>query len=211
MKAAIYLRVSTDEQQHANQLPDCERLCAARGWEPLLVVETESGAKQRPSWARVLELARRGEIGAVVIWALDRAGRTRIQVAHDLGELFRWRVQVVSVRDPWLDAAPGPLRDLLVQVMGWVAEGERDALIARTKAAQARARAEGKKIGRPSTPPATVARILRERRQLLLGGGHPTPTTIARALGVPRSTVRDVLAKNPLPPDTANPAERAAS
>jgi DNA invertase Pin-like site-specific DNA recombinase len=211
MRAAIYLRVSTDEQQHANQLPDCERLCAARGWEPLLVVETESGAKKRPGWASVLELARKGEVRAVVIWALDRAGRSRVQVAHDLGELFRWGVQVVSVRDPWLDQAPGPLRDLLVQVLGWLAEGERDHLIARTKAGQARARAQGRMPGRPRTPPAVVARILRERRQLLIGGAHPTPTEIARALGVPRSTVRDVLAKNPLPATPANPAEKAAS
>src|SRR5687767_13463044 len=81
MRAAIYLRVSTDEQQHANQLPECDRLCAARGWDPVLVVENESGVKERPGWAHVLELARTGQIGAVVIWALDRAGRTRVQVA----------------------------------------------------------------------------------------------------------------------------------
>lgn len=202
MKAAIYLRVSTDEQQHANQMPDCERLCAARGWEPLLVVETESGAKERPSWARVLEMARRGEIGAVVIWALDRAGRTRVQVAHDLGELFRWRVQVVSVRDPWLDATPGPLRDLLVQVMGWVAEGERDQLIARTKAGQARARAQGKTLGRPRT--VTAAQLERAAREVQ--NGRPVATA-ARLAGLGRRTLRDYLAKSGGGEPVAKPAQ----
>ena len=183
MKAAIYLRVSTDEQQHQNQLPDCERICAARGWEPVLFVETESGAKQRPAWNHILHLARLGDIGAVVIWALDRAGRTRVQVAHDLGELFRWRVQVASVRDPWLDVAPGPLRDLLVQLLAWVAEGERDQLVARTKAGQARARAQGKPPGRPKADPRKVERALR-----LMANGMG-PAEAARQTGIPRGSL----------------------
>lgn len=205
MKAAIYLRVSTDEQQHANQQPECERLCAARGWEPLLVVETESGAKRRPGWAHVLELARTGQIGAVVIWALDRAGRTRVQVAHDLGELFRWRVQVVSVRDPWLDVAPGPLRDLLVQVLGWVAEGEREQLVARTRAGLARARAGGKTLGRPRQD----EKQLRLAAESVTGGA--TLMGAARVFGVGRTTLRDYMAKKGLRGPAAKPAERRLS
>lgn len=205
MKAAIYLRVSTDEQQHANQLPDCERLCAARGWEPVVHVETESGAKERPGWARVLEQARLGEIGAVVIWALDRAGRSRVQVAHDLGELFRWRVQVVSVRDPWLDATPGPLRDLLVQVLAWVAEGEREQLVQRTKAGLARARQQGKTLGRPKA----------DEKQLRLAAaavaGGATLMGAARVFGVGRTTLRNYMAEKGLRPPAAKPAERRAS
>jgi putative DNA-invertase from lambdoid prophage Rac len=205
VRAAIYLRVSTEEQQHANQLPDCERLCTARGWDPVVHVETESGAKERPGWAAVLELARRGEIGAVVIWALDRAGRTRVQVAHDLAELFRWRVQVVSVRDPWLDVAPGPLRDLLVQVMAWVAEGERDQLVARTKAGQARARAQGRAPGRPKVD----EKKLRQAATAVQTGA--TLLGAARVFGVGRTTLRDYMAKNGLRVPAAKPAERRAS
>jgi len=80
MKAAIYLRVSTDGQTEENQEPDCLRLCAARGWEPVVIRETESGAKERPEWRRVVELARRGQVGAVVFWALDRIGRKSLQI-----------------------------------------------------------------------------------------------------------------------------------
>lgn len=150
MRAAVYLRVSstTGRQNEANQEPDCARLCAARGWTPVLFPERESGVKERPQWRAVVEAARRGEVVAVVVWALDRVGRTRVQVAHDLAELGRFRVAIVSVQDAWIDQPTGPLRDLLIQIMGWVAEGERARMIERVRAGQARARASGKRWGR---------------------------------------------------------------
>lgn len=193
MKAAVYLRVSSKDgrQDEANQEPDCARLCAARGWDPVFYREQESGAKKRPVWAAVLEAARRGEVGAVVFWALDRTGRTRVQVAHDLGELCRWNVAVTSVQDGWLDQPPGPLRDLLLQIMGWVAEGERRRLIERTRAGLDRAKAQGRKGGRPRTSPAAAERVLSAR------GKHPTwgLKAIARATGVPKTTVKAILAR----------------
>ncbi len=149
MKAAVYLRVSSRDgrQDEANQEPDCARLCEARDWEPVWYRERESSVKDRPVWRSVLEAARVGQVRAVVVWSLDRIGRTRVQIAHDLAELFRWGAAVSSVRDPWLSEA-GPFRDLLIQVMGWVAEGERQRLIERTHAGLARARAKGIKLGR---------------------------------------------------------------
>ena len=149
MKAAIYLRVSSRDgrQDEANQEPECMQLCRARGWEPVVYRERESGVKARPVWRVVVDAARRGEVRAVVVWSLDRIGRTRVQVAHDLAELMRWRVDVASVHDAWLDQA-GPMRELLIQVMAWVAEGERARLIERTHAGLARARAKGIKLGR---------------------------------------------------------------
>lgn len=192
MRAAVYLRVSSTDgrQDEANQEPDCARLCAARGWEPVWYRERESAVKDRPMWRAVVEAARRGEVQAVVFWALDRIGRRRVQVAHDVGELTRFKVAVVSVQDAWLDQPDGPLRDLLVQFMGWVAEGERSKLIERTRAGQARARAEGRHPGRPPVPPERVARILEYASAHPLAGQR----AMARALEIPRSTVRDVLA-----------------
>lgn len=151
-RAAVYLRVSSKSgrQDEANQEPDCVRLCEARSWEPIVFRERESGAKVRPEWRAMLDKCRRGEFSAVVFWSLDRTGRNRVQIAHDIGELFRWGVDVTSVKDAWLDVPAGPLRDLLVQLMGWVAEGERSRLIERTKAGLDRARSMGQKLGRPS-------------------------------------------------------------
>jgi len=111
--------------------------------------ERESGVKERPEWKAVLEAARLGQVGAVVFWALDRTGRTRVQIAHDLGQLFRWKAHVASVKDSWLDVGHGPLRDLLVQVMGWIAEGERERMVERTMAGLAAAKARGARFGRP--------------------------------------------------------------
>jgi len=188
MKAAIYLRVSTDGQTEANQEPDCLRLCAARGWEPLVIRETESGAKERPEWRRVVELARRGQVGAVVFWALDRIGRKRVQVAHDVSELARFKVAIVSVQDSWLDQPDGPLRDLLVQLLAWVAEGERRRLIERTRAGLARARREGKRFGRPPAPPDVRARVLAQAQLTA------SPTMISHVTCVPLRTVHRILA-----------------
>jgi DNA invertase Pin-like site-specific DNA recombinase len=188
MKAAVYLRVSSKggRQDEGNQEPECLRLCAARGWEPIVIRERESGAKDRPEWRRVLELARLGEVRAVVFWRLDRTGRSRVQVAHDLGELFRFRVDVASVKDGWLDigASAGPLRDLLVQVMAWMAEGERDALIERTRAGIAAARRRGVRLGRRPVDRAKLDVAV----SLVLGSGLSI-SAAARKAGVTKGPV----------------------
>jgi DNA invertase Pin-like site-specific DNA recombinase len=184
MKAGNYLRVSTEKQDESNQEPDCRRLCEARGWEPVWYREVMSGAKKRPVWDRLKEDVRTGAIRVVVFWALDRTGRTRVQIAHDLGELFRFGAEVASVKDAWLDMPAGPTRDLLVQIMAWVAEGERSRLIERTKAGLVRAVAAGRKLGRRAIPDADIEaiRILWEK-----GWGA---YRIARELELKESTVR---------------------
>lgn len=160
------------------------RVAAARGWDPVIVREQESGSKRRPGWQSVLDSVHRGEVGAVVVWALDRAGRDRVRLAHDLAELARKGAVVVSVRESWVDQPAGPLRDLLIQVMAWFAEAERARIIERTRAGQARARAAGKRFGRPCLP----ASVQVELRVAYDSGASVGAT--ARALGLPTSTVR---------------------
>lgn len=203
MKAAIYLRVSTDDQTEVNQEPDCLRLCAARGWEPLFVRETASGAKDRPGWKRVVELARRGNVQAVVFWALDRIGRRRVQVAHDVSELARFKVHIVSVQDAWLDQPDGPLRDLLVQLMAWVAEGERRRLIERTNAGLARARREGTRLGRPPVSAEVRARVLAAAKT------YGSTAMLSHVTRVPVRTVRRILASAGHTPGRRVPAGAA--
>jgi putative DNA-invertase from lambdoid prophage Rac len=189
VKAAVYLRVSTDRQDELAQEPDCLRLCGARSWEPVLYREVESGAKKRPVWDALKNDVRIGKVGAVVFWALDRTGRTRVQVAHDLGEVFRHGAQVASVKDAWLDMPPGPMRDLLVQVMAWVAEGERSRLIERTNAGLVRAKAKGVKLGRKFLAPELVGAI---RVQWALGRN---PYQAAKEIEVKQSTIRTYYAR----------------
>ncbi|HJX54009.1 MAG TPA: recombinase family protein [Polyangia bacterium] len=184
MKAAVYLRVSTDKQSEANQEPDCRRLCEARAWEPIFYREVQSGAKKRPVWDRLKDDVRTGAVRAVVFWALDRTGRNRVQIAHDLGELFRFSAQVASVKDAWLDMPAGPMRDLLVQIMAWVAEGERSRLVERTNAGLARARLLGHRLGRPALPSALRLAIEQAR------GAGESAYLIAKRLALKETTVR---------------------
>jgi DNA invertase Pin-like site-specific DNA recombinase len=149
VKAAIYLRVSTQDQSLDNQLPDLERLAAAR---QLKVVETfsekVSAAKARPQFNRLLADAHRGRFQVVIVWSLDRLHRSMLGALQTVLDLDRMGVQVVSLREPWLDTG-GPVRPLLIAIFGWVAEQERIRIGERTRAGLDRARRRGVKLGRP--------------------------------------------------------------
>jgi DNA invertase Pin-like site-specific DNA recombinase len=183
-RAALYLRVSTVEQTEVNQLPDLDRLCAARGWEPVEYRETGSAAKVRPVLDRLMVDARAGRIGAVVVWALDRLDRNMVACLLRVAELDRLGVAVVSARESWLDTS-GPARSLLVAVFGWVAEQERARLIERTRAGIARARAEGVTIGRPRASPV----LLHAAADRVRDTGCSVRTA-ATYHGVPEATLR---------------------
>lgn len=186
MKAAIYLRVSTGDQDERNQEPECLQICTARGWEPHVIRETATGKRDdRPGWLEVLELARLGQVVAVVFWSINRTGRRRVQIAHDLSELLRWRVAVVSVRQRFLDVpAYGPFRNQMIEQFAWFAEEEHDEIVARTKAALAAARARGVRLGRP---PATKPDETRAALKLRAAGA--SWAKVAEALGVNRGAI----------------------
>lgn len=190
-RAAVYLRVSTDEQDTRNQEPECLKICEARGWVPVIFREVASGAKtRRPEWGRVLEAARRADVVAVVFWSMSRTGRNKVQVAQDIRDLTRYAVATVSVREPWLDQpGNGPLRALLVDIMGWLAEGERDELIERTRRGLARAAKLGRYGGRPCVIKADqVAEAKRLRDSEGLSWAQ-----IAKRIGAKPQTVRSAL------------------
>ena len=148
-RAAIYLRVSTADQTVANQLPDLQRLAAARGLDCEVYEDVMSGSTfKRPAFERMMRDARQGKIQFILVWALDRLGRSMLKMIETVVELDRLGVSVVSHQETWLDTA-GPTRGLLVAIIAWVAEQEKVRLIERTCAGIARARAAGKTLGRP--------------------------------------------------------------
>ena len=187
-RAALYLRVSGDRQTIENQRSDVEQLAGARGYEMVLFEESESAAKSRPVFDRMLTDVRTGNIQAVVVWALDRLHRSMQGAINDVLELDRLGVRIVSVREPWLDTA-GPVRSLLVGIFGWVAEQERARLIERTKAGLERARREGKRLGRP--PCSMIA--LHAAAEAVRSGTSIRKAAAAR--GIPESSLRRFLAK----------------
>ena len=184
IRAAIYLRVSKSDgsQSTENQRPEVEQLARARGLDVVHVYEeSASAAKHRPQHEAMLKDARRGKFAVIVIWAIDRLGRSLVGNLQDVLELDRVGVTVVSVRESWLDTG-GPVRPLLVAIFSWVAEQERARLIERTKAGLERARRAGKKIGRPRR------RVDVERARELRAAGKSL-RQVSRDLGVPQATL----------------------
>lgn len=185
MNVAIYLRVSKDDgsQDETNQEPDCRRLCEARSWpRPMVFAERESGARERPVWNQLLEYAHQGEVNAIVVWSLDRIGRTMWKTIDDVRALERGGCRLVSVRESWLDTG-GPAAPLLLAIFAWVAEHERTRLVERTKAGIARARARGAVLGRPAVEVSAVmvARAVKLRKDPKLYQPRPWPQ-VARLL-----------------------------
>lgn len=151
-RAALLARVSTGEQDTANQVAQLEAWAAQRG---LAVVARY--CRQESAWKgahRVLEEvladARAGRFDVLLVWALDRLSRAGPLATLQLVDRFgRLGVQVLSHQEPWAEAS-GELQDLLLAVVGWIARWESRRRSERTKAGLERARAAGKHLGRPA-------------------------------------------------------------
>ena len=151
-KVVIYLRVSTTEQVVDNQLPALEQWVSARDYE-LVEVYRESESAWRAGHQR--ELARliadlpNRKVDIVLVWALDRLTREGIGRIFQLVSKFKaYGVQVVSYSESWTEQS-GPMADLLYAITAWIAEFEAKRLSDRTRAGLARAKANGKVLGRP--------------------------------------------------------------
>jgi putative DNA-invertase from lambdoid prophage Rac len=184
-RAALYLRVSREDLTLENQRLELEAICQRRG---LTIVGTyeehiSAAAKKRPEHQKMLQDAHDGVFDVLVIWALDRLGRSMFGNIEDVLRLDRAGCLIVSVKEPWLDTG-GPVRQLLVAIFSWVAQQERDRMIERTKAGLDRARKAGKRIGRPArVTPELALQIERRTKE------DWTVREIAMALKIPKATV----------------------
>jgi len=154
--AALYLRVSTDDQTTENQVAEVRALLEARGYPtPVVFEETGSAVRHRPVFEKMMAEARSGRLSAICVWSLDRLGRG-FAAFDTFRELSRLNIRLLSVREPWTDV-DGPARELLAAVMSWVSGFERQRLVERTKAGLERAKRQGKKLGRPRLSPVKLA------------------------------------------------------
>ena len=148
---AVYFRVSSAAQTSECQKPDVLALLASRNLTPDFVYEEQASAvKRRPQFEAMMQDARDKKFTTLVIWALDRFGRSLAGNINDFMALDKLGVKVISVREPWMDTT-GPIRELLIAIFSWAAQQERTRLIERTKAGIAHARRNGKPWGRVST------------------------------------------------------------
>ena len=188
-RAAIYVRVSTDKQTVENQVQELRRIAERRGWE---VVEEYrdagiSGAKgrdQRPGLDTMLKDAQRRRFDVVMAWAIDRMGRSLIDLLGTIQTLEACNVDLYL--DQQAIDTTTPAGKLMFQVTGAFAEFERSMIRQRVKAGLKRAKDEGKQLGRPKIAPALEKRIL---GHLKAGKGI---LKVARECGVGTGTVQRI-------------------
>lgn len=188
MRAALYARVSTQDQHPAAQLAPLRAHATARGWTAQEFVDHGvSGAKaSRPALDALMTAARRRDVDAVVCSKLDRLARSTRHLL-ELAEEFQALGVALVVLDQSIDTST-PAGRLLFTVLGAIAEFERDLIRERTLAGLAAARARGSVPGRP---PALAGPTLARARRLA-ASGHGV-RAIARALGVSPSAVSRTL------------------
>lgn len=188
-RAALYLRVSTDGQTTENQRLQLRQEAERRGWTITKQYEDQgiSGAKkrdQRPGLTQLLYDARRGRFDVVMCAALDRLGRSLADLIGTLDELHGAHVDLY-ILNQGIDTTT-PAGKMTFHIIGAVAEFERELMKTRIKAGIARARTQGKKLGRPPTDEAKIQEIV-DMLQTGLGMG-----TTAKRLGVGVSLVQRI-------------------
>lgn len=149
LRAALYARVSTTDQQPENQLAELRRYVESRGWTRASehIDQGISGAKdRRPALDRLIADARRRRFDVLVVWSLDRLGRNLRHLIGLLEEFQQIGIAVISLQDGLdLSTAAGRLQ---MAVIAAIAQFERDRLRERTAAGLAQARARGQRLGR---------------------------------------------------------------
>jgi putative DNA-invertase from lambdoid prophage Rac len=190
-RAGLYARVSTNDQQTLPMQSRAMREYAARrGWTIALQVrEVGSGAAKREARERILEAARRRDIDVVLVWRLDRWGRSVTDLLATLQELEHLDVGFVSLTEA-LDLTT-PAGRAMAGLLAIFAEFEREILRERTRAGLAHARQNGQRLGRPITAGLQASEIRRLHR---IGVAK---AEIARRLHVGRTSVRRILAAKP--------------
>ena len=188
MRVGLYARVSTHDQQTLPlQLEAMGAYVRHRDWSAVLQVEdVGSGVAERPRRGLLMQAARRREIDAILVWRLDRWGRSLADLVVTLQELSALGVGFVSLTEA-IDLTT-PTGRALAGLLAVFAEFEREILRERVKAGIAQARKEGRPHGRPRTAANQEANI----RALYADG--ISKSEIARRLRIGRTSVRRLLA-----------------
>ena len=143
---AVYVRVSTRQQDGKSQEPELERWCCGQEGEIIWYRDVFTGkTMDRPGWSRLEKCLWSGQVSHLVIWRLDRLGRTARGLTSLFEELTARKITLVSVRDG-LDLST-PSGRLMANILASVAEYETEIRAERVMAGQAKARAEGKTWG----------------------------------------------------------------
>jgi putative DNA-invertase from lambdoid prophage Rac len=190
-RVGLYARVSTfDQQTIPLQIRALREYAARRGWTiAVQVKEIGSGASERQLREALLNAARRREIDVVLVWRLDRWGRSVADLLATLQELDHLGVGFVSLTEA-LDLTT-PAGRAMAALLAVFAEFEREILRERVRAGLAHARQNGTRLGRPQTAALQTSQV----RKLYRAG--VSKAEIARRLQIGRTSVRRILEAKP--------------
>ena len=189
-RVAIYARVSTNDQTTDNQVMQLREIAKHRGWTVTheFIDQGISGAKgrdKRPQYDAMLKGATRGEFDVIAAWSVDRLGRSLQELVLMFEDLKTLNINLY-LQQQGIDTSTIAGK-MLYQMCGVFAEFERAMIQERVKSGLARAKAQGKTLGRPRASAELEARILAARAE---GKGM---LRIAKELGIGTGTVHRVL------------------
>ena len=183
MRAAIYARVSTREQDNQNQLLQLRQFAATQGWTIIAEYcdEVSGSTSDRPHFQAMFQAASRRQFDILLFWSLDRLSREGVlETLQYLNRLTGYGVSWRSYTEMYLDST-GAFKDAVISILAAVAKQERVRRSERTRAGLERARAKGKQLGRRRVP-------IDINRILVLRGQGLSWESIASATGFKRST-----------------------
>jgi DNA invertase Pin-like site-specific DNA recombinase len=189
---AIYVRVSGKGQDTKSQEPDLERWAAAQAESVKWYGDKATGkTMDRPGWTKLEAAIRQGRVSAVVVWRIDRLGRTAKGLTALFDELRERKVNLVSLKDG-LDLST-PAGRLMANVLASVAQYETEVRGERVAAGQAQAKTKGKRWG--GSKPGIRKQVTPVQERLILDAKAKgeTITAIAAAVGLSRPTIYSVL------------------
>ena len=188
-RVALYLRCSTSEQTTRNQRRELKAVAERHGWEIVKVFEDAgvSGGKgrdERPGLDELLKAVARREIDMVAAWSVDRLGRSLMDLLAVLKELHAKHVDLF-LHQQGLDTST-PSGRAMFQMLGVFAEFERAMIRERVMSGLARARAEGKALGRRRVEDCEPGKVKAARAMRAKGAGY---RKIAAEVGLGVGTV----------------------
>jgi putative DNA-invertase from lambdoid prophage Rac len=195
VKVAIYMRVSTADQHCEVQAQELREYCARRGWEIVEEYKDEgvsakkTGSKSKPKLMeldRAMADAKLHRFDVILVWKLDRFGRSVMHINTQIAELKAAGVRFLAVSQNLDTDASNPTSGLLLNILAAMAEFERELIIERTKSGVAHARTLGKVPGRPR-------RVFRRDQAAELRKAGMSYRAIAKELGVSKTVVVETL------------------
>lgn len=185
----IYARVSTSNQTVDSQLEELRSYCERRGWQNVQEITDciSGGATNRAGLDRLMGMVRRGKVSTIVAFKLDRLARSLAHLAQMIGELQSHGTALICPSQGIDTTDSNPVAQLQLNILGAVAQFEKDLIVERVNAGIRAAKQRGVTLGRPSKNAKHLPRVIELLR------ANRCNQVIMRELSLPRSSVGELV------------------